>query len=164
MTADIRDSRSSSPISVGFESSGLRSGRASLARLTRNVLEIASTELGWPEAGIAVLYCSDEKIRELNRQFRELDEATDILSFPSVEDTSRLSRDEAPYLGDLAIAIPYTSRHARQAGHSLEEELELLLIHGLLHLLGWDHATPEEEKAMWAEQERLLELVHTRMG
>jgi probable rRNA maturation factor len=149
-------SRSSSPITVVFESSGLRTGRADLARRTRRVLGLACEEVGWPGAGVAVLYCSDERIRELNRQFRDLDEPTDILSFPTVDDPGQLNPAEQPYLGDLAIAISYTTRHARQQGRTLTEEIDLLLVHGLLHLLGWDHATPGDKKRMWAEQERLL--------
>jgi probable rRNA maturation factor len=90
-----------------------------------------------------------------------VDAPTDILSFPA-EPLPDLPpeladlNDEPPYLGDLIIAYPYTRRQAEDSGHALEDELVLLVIHGTLHLLGYDHDTPDNEERMWSAQAELL--------
>jgi rRNA maturation RNase YbeY len=85
---------------------------------------------------------SDTELRRLNREFLGEDHATDVLSFPSG------TAGEDGYLGDLAISWPTVRRQAAQFGHSMEDEALLLCVHGLLHLLGWDHADPDEEREM----------------
>ena len=80
--------------------------------------------------GVAVAVVPDRRIRELNRQYRHKDAATDVLSFPA---------DEPGQLGDIVIALGVARRQARSAGHSLSTELQVLALHGLLHLLGYDH-------------------------
>lgn len=77
---------------------------------------------------------ADSRVRRLNREYRGKDKPTDVLSFPSDERNER-----APYLGDIVIAAGVARRQARQAGHSLQTELRILALHGLLHLLGYDH-------------------------
>ena len=84
-----------------------------------------------PESFSAVLV-SDRRIRELNRRYRQQSEATDVLSFPVVENG---------YLGDIVISVETARRQARLLGHGLLRELELLLLHGVLHLMGYDHET-----------------------
>ena len=79
---------------------------------------------------VAVAVVPDRRIRQLNRFFRRRDSATDVLSFPS---------DEPGCLGDIVIAAGVARRQARQAGHSLQTEFRVLALHGLLHLLGYDH-------------------------
>lgn len=116
------------------------------------------------ETALSVVISDDEHVRDLNRQFRQVDAPTDILSFPAdapplpPDDTDIPDADtEPPYLGDLIIAYPYTAHQAEAAGHPIEDELVLLVIHGTLHLLGYDHDTPEHQDAMWAEQAAALE-------
>lgn len=77
-----------------------------------------------------VALVSDARVRALNKQYRQVDRATDVLSFPA---------DEAGYLGDVVIALGIAQRQARAAGHPLSTELRVLALHGLLHLLGYDH-------------------------
>ena len=79
---------------------------------------------------VAIALVPDAHIRKLNRHYRGKDAATDVLSFPA---------DERGYLGDVVIAAGVARRQARQAGHSLQHELRVLALHGLLHLLGYDH-------------------------
>ncbi len=104
-----------------------------------------------PEMG--VLLTDDETVRELNRQYRGLDETTDVLSF-SLGPTSDfpLPPGTPSQLGEVVISCPQAQRQAEETGHSLEKELSQLLVHGLLHLLGYDH-----EEAAEAEQMRSLE-------
>ena len=90
---------------------------------------------------MTVRVAGDRELRRLNRDFLGEDRATDVLSFPS--------GDAAPgYLGDLALSWPAVRRQAAEHGHSEEVEAALLLVHGLLHLLGWDHASALEEREM----------------
>lgn len=104
-----------------------------------------------PGSGISVVVASNEKVREMNAQYRSVDAVTDILSFPADPLPDEIE-GEAPYLGDLIIAYPYTAHQAQEAGHSLEDELVLLVIHGTLHLLGYDHDNETNQDAMWRDQ------------
>ena len=87
---------------------------------------------------VTIALVSDRRIRALNRQFRGKDSATDVLSFPS---------GERGFLGDIVIAEGVAKRQAREAGHSLQTELRVLSLHGLLHLLGYDHETDDGKMA-----------------
>jgi probable rRNA maturation factor len=81
-----------------------------------------------------------------------------VLSFSAIEPAPGfvVAPDAAPYLGDIVIAVPYSRRQAAALGRSLDDELRLLVVHGVLHLLGYDHASPEEEARMWARQDEIL--------
>ena len=83
---------------------------------------------------VSVLICGDQRIRGLNRAFRGIDKPPDVLSFPS---------DDETFLGDLAIDVPYALRQAARRGHGLDREIQILLTHGILHLLGHDHETDD---------------------
>jgi len=87
---------------------------------------------------MTVAIVSDARVRALNRQYRRKDTATDVLSFPS---------DERGYLGDVVIAAGVAKRQAREAGHPLTTELRVLALHGLLHLLGYDHERDDDRMA-----------------
>jgi probable rRNA maturation factor len=85
---------------------------------------------------LSIAVVSDVRVRTLNRQYRQKDLATDVLSFPA---------DEAGFLGDIVIAGDVARRQARKAGHTLQAELRILALHGLLHLLGYDHERDDGE-------------------
>jgi probable rRNA maturation factor len=135
------------------------------ADLARVIFATLTAE-GQPDGEATLVVTSDEAVAELNRQYRGVEGPTDVLSFPTREPTPlpstepRTSFVSAPemaaYLGDIAIALPYTRRQADELGRSLADELRLLAVHGTLHLLGYDHAEPEEEAAMWARQDAIL--------
>lgn len=102
---------------------------------------------GQPDANVTLVITTDQAITDLNRQFRGIDLPTDILSFPA----------EMPdYLGDLVLAYPYAAAQAEHEGHALGDSLALLVVHGTLHLLGYDHDTTENRAAMWAAQAQAL--------
>ena len=107
-----------------------------------------------PPTELTLLLTDDKTIRQLNQNFRQVDAPTDVLSFP---DGTTPTGMDMPYLGDIAISVPYATRQSTQAGHDLVAELQLLAIHGTLHLLGHDHAKPEEKAAMWAAQQTILD-------
>ncbi len=115
---------------------------------------------------ITVMITGDERIRELNRDFKGEDEVTDVLSF-NVEQDGVSEVDEWPdmgdsdevdpsRLGDIAISLPQVVRQAAENGKSSNRELAMLTIHGVLHLLGYDHAEPEEEKIMFGKTDVVL--------
>lgn len=90
---------------------------------------------------VTVAIVPDGRVRQLNRQYRKKDAPTDVLSFPASADPLRRGKpsEERRYLGDIVIAAGVARRQAREAGHSLQTELRVLALHGLLHLLGYDH-------------------------
>lgn len=108
---------------------------------------------------LTIAVTGDEYLHALNKRFLEIDAPTDVLSFPS--DAPNLVAAEGgfktkPYLGDIAISFPRAQAQAEAAGQSVEAELQMLTIHGVLHLLGHDHAEEEEKEKMWAAQEEIL--------
>lgn len=98
---------------------------------------------------VSVLLTTDKNLRRLNRQFRGIDKPTDVLSFP----TEALIRSKEKLAGDLAISVPTARRQATACGHSLGTELKVLILHGLLHLAGYDHET---DSGQMARRERTL--------
>ena len=108
---------------------------------------------------VTIAVVTDSRVRALNRQFRGKDYATDVLSFPSDEDgirvpgTLKAALRPTPHLGDIVIARGVARRQARSAGHAETTELRVLALHGLLHLLGYDH---EEDQGEMARVERRL--------
>ncbi len=123
-----------------------------LQDIVARVLELE----GLSEGEVSVVITDDRAVRDLNRRYRGVDAATDVLSFPMQDAEGPRLPEEPPYLGDVVIAFPVAAAQARHYGHSVQEELRLLVVHGTLHLLGYDHATPEEEAEMWQKQEAVL--------
>ncbi len=117
-------------------------------------------------AALTIVITDDTYMRSLNRQFRGIDAPTDVLSFAAQEapDSPPMIRNAPPeltaeiggHLGDLVLAFPHTKRQAQQYANSVDAELRLLVVHGTLHLLGYDHASDEERRLMWAIQDRVL--------
>jgi len=120
--------------------------KAALAALEHQSYDLA--------AELSVVIDSDEKIRQLNREFLGIDAPTDVLSFPSEE----FDPDEqAEYIGDIIISYPRALAQATAAGHPVGNEIQLLVVHGVLHLLGHDHAEPAEKSRMWQAQADILD-------
>ena len=106
-----------------------------------------------PDADLTVVMTGDSQIQALDRDFLGKDAPTDVLSFPANETDPETGRR---YLGDVIISVPRAEAQAISAGNSLEAELSLLVIHGVLHLLGHDHAGAGEKARMWAAQSEVL--------
>lgn len=112
---------------------------------------------GVPAAEVDVLITDDETVRELNRRYAGEDEATDVLSFSLREgEEFPPPPDALPRLGEVILSLPTARRQAAEHGRTLRREVAHLLIHGTLHLLGYDHAEPEEEREMRSREETLL--------
>ena len=104
-------------------------------------------------ATVALLVTDDAKLRELNKAYRDVDKPTDVLSF---EDGEPPFPDAPVHLGDIAISLERAMAQAEQGGHALEAELQLLTVHGVLHLLGYDHGDSAEKAQMWQAQSAIL--------
>ena len=103
---------------------------------------------------ITIVLTDDAQLHELNRDYLGVDAPTDVLSFPASELDPETG---STYLGDILISIPRATQQAQAAGHPIEAEVQLLVVHGVLHLLGYDHAEAQEKARMWAEQAKVLE-------
>ena len=135
----------------------------------KRVLERALKHLNQPsellEMSLSIV--SPEQIQELNKSFREVDKVTDVLSFPTCDNPTRgaitvVCEDVNPEtdlvnIGDIVICLERAKEQANEYGHSLKRELAFLSLHGLLHLLGYDHVEPDDEKQMIALQKEILD-------
>jgi probable rRNA maturation factor len=106
------------------------------------------------DSELSVVLTDEARIQQLNRDFLGIDAPTDVLSFPASETDPETG---ARYIGDILISIPRARTQAESAGHPLEWEVQLLVVHGVLHLLGHDHAEAEEKARMWKAQAEILE-------
>ena len=120
-----------------------RAANAALAHQSRSL-----------DCELSIILTNDVRLHELNLNYLGIDAPTDVLSFPASETDPETG---APYIGDILISIPRAQAQAESAGHPLEWEVQLLVVHGVLHLLGHDHAEPEEKARMWKAQAEILE-------
>lgn len=122
----------------------------------RGLVAAASATLSAENAApgeVTIVLTSEEKIRALNHRFANLDEPTDVLAFPAGNLDLATGKT---YYGDVIIAMPLAQAQADRASHTLETELALLTVHGVLHLLGHDHTDRQDRKRMWSAQSRIL--------
>ena len=105
------------------------------------------------DVDLSIVLTDDNQLRQLNLQFLGVDAPTDVLAFPSGE-TDPDSGTQ--YLGDVIVSYPRAKAQASAAGHALERELKLLVVHGVLHLLGYDHGEEQQKAEMWSAQEAIL--------
>jgi probable rRNA maturation factor len=113
--------------------------------------------LGLRDAELSILLCGDPTIRELNRRYRKQNKPTDVLAFPMQQGPGPSAHPGL--LGDVVISVPTAARQAAERDRPIIEEVTFLLAHGLLHLLGYDHATRREEREMKTRTEELLAAV-----
>ena len=126
--------------------------RNAIARAAQAALDCESRD-----GDLTILIDTPERIRELNRTFRKVDRVTDVLTFPAWEGETSLSADG--YLGDIMICYARAKEQAEEYGHSLERELSFLAVHGVLHLLGYDHMTDADELVMREKQTAILDSI-----
>jgi len=108
---------------------------------------------------LTIVITGEEQVQRLNRDYRGVDAPTDVLAFGEVHDSDAFVRvpGDAPYLGDVVISYPRAVEQAAEYAHPVGDELAILVVHGVLHLLGYDHETPNDKEEMWSVQERALE-------
>lgn len=108
-------------------------------------------------ASCSIIIVDNDYIHKLNKEYRGIDRATDVISFALEDDKSMVIPDNIRLLGDIYISLDKAKEQAVLCGHSLERELCFLAVHGIYHLLGYDHETEEESKVMFKKQEEVLE-------
>lgn len=142
--------------------------------VARDVIEAVLDQEECPyEAQISLVLTDDDTIHSTNKEFRGIDSATDVLSFPMVDfpspaDYSVLEEDDSCFhpesgellLGDIMISVPRAVEQAREYGHSVKREYAFLIAHSMLHLLGYDHMEDEERLLMEEKQEQALKYLH----
>lgn len=106
---------------------------------------------------LAIIFVTDEKIKELNKSYRNKDYVTDVISFELEEELIDFNFEPIRNLGDIFISIPQMKRQAKEYGHSETRELSFLVVHGVLHLLGFDHIEKEDEVKMFKLQDEILD-------
>ena len=141
------------PVHVQSQVRRVRFDQARLDRLARAIL----SDVGEASAELGILFVGDQRMRGLNRKYRGKDRTTDVLAFAMREAfTPNASRLTPDMLGDVVIAVPTAARQAKQGQRSLDEELTVLLIHGILHLCGYDHERSEKEARRMHRRERMI--------
>lgn len=137
---------------------GLRS--TTLEALAKEALR----QLGRPGSTVSIVLTNDVAVRGLNRDFREVDEPTDVLSF-TFADPGELADPAAPvFLGEIYISLETARAQARTARRTLGREVAHLTVHGILHLLGYDHHRPKEKERMWREEARVMRALSGLIG
>lgn len=123
--------------------------------LQRAVEMVLKQQSAPDDSELTVVITDNEEVAALNEQYRGIAAPTDVLSFPADEPPIPME-DEPPYLGDLIVAYPYALAQAEREKHDPQQSFALFVVHGTLHLLGYDHDTPENRAEMWAAQDNAL--------
>lgn len=128
-------------------------------KIVRQVLKAEGVA---PPYEVSLVFTDSETVKQLNRDYRGLDKPTDVLAFcmlpqKGADDSFALPPDGVSRLGEIIISYTQALEQAEEQGHSPQRELTLLIIHGILHLLGYDHEEPEEEEEMRKREKELLE-------
>ncbi|EPU33490.1 TPA: rRNA maturation RNase YbeY [Streptococcus agalactiae] len=142
-----------------------------IKKQTLDLLEFAAQKIGKENKEMAVTFVTNERSHELNLEYRDTDRPTDVISLeykPEVDisfdeedltenpELAEMLEDFDSYIGELFISIDKAKEQAEEYGHSYEREMGFLAVHGFLHINGYDHYTPEEEKEMFSLQEEIL--------
>jgi probable rRNA maturation factor len=114
-------------------------------------LEILLRSIGLPDAELSIVFVGNEAMRTLNKQYRNKDTTTDVLSFSLRE--GAFQKIQPHMLGDIVVSVPVAVRQAVMIGHSLDAEIDRLVVHGLVHLLGYDHERGSREAALMETKE-----------
>lgn len=135
--------------------------KAHMALVEKLLQHAAAVEKIESETEVSITFVTNEAIREMNREYRDKDQPTDVISFALEElgegEIEVVFEGMPRILGDIIISIDRTKEQAEEYGHSFERELGFLAVHGFLHLLGYDHMEPEDEKVMFRKQDEILQ-------
>ena len=121
----------------------------------KEVISLTLQEEKVKNAIATIVFVDEARIQKINRDYRKIDKVTDVISF-AYEETQDFFCEEFRLLGEIYICIPKMEEQAREYGHSKKRELSFLTVHGLLHLLGYDHIEKREEQVMFTKQEEIL--------
>jgi probable rRNA maturation factor len=153
----VRSKDRGESITVDIQTAPRFAGKVDAELLRRITAEALRREGVEGKVALSVVITDDEAVRELNQQFRDVDAPTDVLAFGSGEGGDFVTAPGEPvYLGDVVISCPRAVAQAEEYGHSINRELALLAVHGVLHLLGYDHVDEAERMEMWTRQNEIL--------
>ena len=129
--------------------------------LRQIVTAVLAAEEVQPGAKLSLVVTDDETVKDLNYKYRGKDKTTDVLAFPLIEEGADFVSPPGAvvHLGEVVISCPQASRQAEEAGHTMEKELALLIIHGVLHVLGYDHLRSAQRQRMRAREQAILEQI-----
>jgi len=136
----------------------LSPNQLNLDRLDKNI-QLALQQLNVPDSEVTIVLDSNKKLRELNKLYLGIDEITDVLSFKSDEVNPETGEK---YLGDIVISLEKANDQAKDKNYYIELEVLTLVIHGLLHLLNYDHSIESDAKIMFEKQDRILEAINNK--
>ncbi|HET6455065.1 MAG TPA: rRNA maturation RNase YbeY [Armatimonadota bacterium] len=128
--------------------------REKLIRAAEKSLQVEQFD---KSAEISIVLVDDERMQELNREYRKADRPTDVLAFSQLEGEPAKAPEDRVALGDVVVSIDTAERQAAEQGHALENELDLLIIHGVLHLLGYDDEAEADAAEMRRHEKRILD-------
>ena len=131
------------------------------SQLERSVLAAFNHQGISPDSDLTILVDDDQRIQKLNNEFLSIDAPTDVLAFPAGFTDPDTGHN---YLGDVIISFPQAKSEATKRGHPLEAEIQLLVVHGVLHLLGYDHLEPEDKEIMWSAQSQILSQLNAQIS
>lgn len=130
-------------------------------RLERVAEAVFAEEKIKGEVEVSLVFTGERRMRTLNKTYRGIDRVTDVLSFEGENDDTFVSpEDGVSYLGEIFICLPRAEKQAREKEHSIEKEIDILLVHGLFHLLGYDHIKDEDYAVMNAKEEKTLKKLY----
>ena len=125
-------------------------------KVLKDLIKYAAKYIGLNNIEFGLIFVDNNKIKELNKNYRGIDRETDVITF-RLEDYEKVMCGKINILGDIYISLDKANSQSIEYGHSYLRELSFLLIHGFLHLLGYDHMNPEDEKIMFSLQEEVLD-------
>ncbi|MBR4619128.1 MAG: rRNA maturation RNase YbeY [Bacilli bacterium] len=126
-------------------------------QLLNDVLMFAMEKEKLENTSFDVIFVDNQYIHELNKNYRNIDRETDVITFALEDDNTIINGSDIRMLGDIYISLDKAHLQAKEYGHSFKRELSFLAVHGFYHLLGYDHMTEEDEKVMFGKQEEVLE-------
>ncbi|MEA1974777.1 MAG: rRNA maturation RNase YbeY [Bacillota bacterium] len=132
-----------------------------LMNLIRKSITVAlNYENIFEKVEVSLLLIDNEEIRKLNKEYREVDLITDVLSFPMYDDVNEALDEDYLFLGDVVVSCERAIEQAKEFGHSVEREIGYLTVHSILHLLGYDHMNEDEKAIMRKKEEEILAKVN----
>lgn len=135
--------------------------KVSAKELEATMAVVISEERIKKEVEVSLVFVGDKRIRALNKKYRGIDKVTDVLSFEGENDDVFISPDnDTSYLGEIFICFPRAEKQAKEKKHSVKKEINILFVHGLFHLLGYDHIRDEDYKLMNKKESKLLRKIY----
>jgi probable rRNA maturation factor len=133
-----------------------------MALIRQSIVATLESEEIYEDVEVSLLLIDNKEIKHLNNEYRNVNEATDVLSFPMYDDLEEALDEDYLYLGDIVISGERAVEQAKDFGHSVEREIGYLTVHSVLHLLGYDHMDEEEKKVMREREEKILEKINLK--